>query len=1004
MQYIRINEINIENKDKFDKYHYYFNNELKEIELNKGFTLTKQVLSQIFELNTTNNILITIIAIDDKLNYFIGYDSELDINFSNVNVEKLELKKINFKYKSKIYGVVNPLNINLREMNLIDELLIENRGSDFALQIEIEKDLEMKESTEYLSEIADVIEELSSKSEVNISEQDWIGKNIWKGIKGGQGKSFKKERVDGKKELLNLKEKYEVLAVNQNKMKMTSINIFTNDLEIYKRIQSKIIAYSKMNIGNSIFFVSKDKEYLNDVKFCVFDYIIPIVAFPISNVAGLTVSSKCEYGADILPKSDSNIILGKLNKNGKTKIDINYDINDLLMHTFVTGVTGSGKTSTVKKIISEIYKEGKPFLIMEPAKSEYKYLSNIINIKRYQLGIETENSFRLNPFEFPKNIHIQTHLDNIKSVFVAAFPMQGPMPYILETAFYNIYRKKGWDLLSSINIYSQALNNKYLYPILEDLYEEIDNVTDDVGYSKELTDDVKGALKVRIGSLLSGAKGAMLNTNQTTKIDEVLETPTIIELESIGDSQEKVFLMGLILTSMYEHYVSKGIYSDELQNLLVIEEAHRLLENTTSTNNNEIADMKGKALENFNNILSEIRAYGQGIVVADQIPSKLSPDVIKNTNLKIIHRLYANDDRELVGYSIGLEKEKINGFINLERGQAILFHSKVEVPIKVDIDIEDDRLLEKDLYHEDKETIKLEFDNVINNNDIVIKEVSSIINSYLISKNTDYIVIKGFIKRVVEKYYDAEIIQRYNLNINSIVKSILIKYVRLISVQKEYVLTYPNQVKFIEEIFNSEVPLEYFKKNINRYIRYNSKKEVYNLVNDYNLIRVLYTISNKTEYNILLLVKKYENQFKQGNYNVQSDIIRKLDLENIFKINNLSEEVKANLVDSLVIFYLNDSEEIINLYFGIGSQSKIAKLNNKEEGIQGNSININQFFDIFEKIKVDGDNQNNKLVNELNESYKNSNGIIKGLAKNVNIILAINSILVVIIIMILIFK
>ena len=48
------------------------------------------------------------------------------------------------------------------------------------------------------------------------------------------------------------------------------------------------------------------------------------------------------------------------------------DLNSLSMHTFVTGSTGSGKSNAVYHILREVKKKGVPFLVIEPAKGEYK--------------------------------------------------------------------------------------------------------------------------------------------------------------------------------------------------------------------------------------------------------------------------------------------------------------------------------------------------------------------------------------------------------------------------------------------------------------------------------------------------------------------------------------------------------------------------------------------------------------------------------------------------------
>ena len=62
------------------------------------------------------------------------------------------------------------------------------------------------------------------------------------------------------------------------------------------------------------------------------------------------------------------------------------------------------------------------------------------------------------------------------------------------------------------------------------------------------------------------------------------------------------------------------------------------------------------AVELFASLLAEIRAYGEGVVVVEQIPAKIVPDVIKNTALKVMHRLPARDDRDAVGATMNLTR------------------------------------------------------------------------------------------------------------------------------------------------------------------------------------------------------------------------------------------------------------------------------------------------------------------------------------------------------------
>ena len=72
--------------------------------------------------------------------------------------------------------------------------------------------------------------------------------------------------------------------------------------------------------------------------------------------------------------------------------------------------------------------------------------------------------------------------------------------------------------------------------------------------------------------------------------------------------------------------------------------------------NQELPQYKSAMM--FSNMLSEIRAYGEGMFLVDQVPTRLIPDAIKNTNLKITHRLVAEDDCKAIGESMGLSEEQ----------------------------------------------------------------------------------------------------------------------------------------------------------------------------------------------------------------------------------------------------------------------------------------------------------------------------------------------------------
>ncbi|MEP0872784.1 DUF87 domain-containing protein [Trichocoleus desertorum AS-A10] len=375
-------------------------------------------------------------------------------------------------------------------------------------------------------------------------------------------------------------------------------------------------------------------------------------------------------------KTKQGISVGDIIHCGQ-RVGNQYQVSyeSLNRHGLAVGTTGSGKTNTIFHLLKQAWQANLPFLVIEPAKTEYRKALHIRELANYlrifTLGDDTTSPFRLNPFEIMPGVSVQTHISHLLSVFNASFVMYAPMPYVLEACIHEIYQDKGWNLVTSTN--DRGLHQN-AHPTLTDLYRKIDEVVDRLGYEDKITMDVKAALKTRINSLRIGGKGLMLDTRKSIPIQALLQQPTILELEQIGDDDEKAFLIGLLLTFLCEYYTSQGLTEGKpLSHLTVIEEAHRLFKNVSTVVDTETANSRGKAVETFCNILSEIRAYGEGFLIAEQIPTKLAPDIIKNTNLKIMHRVVAADDRRVMGATMNLDEDQQRRIASLSVGEAAVY-------------------------------------------------------------------------------------------------------------------------------------------------------------------------------------------------------------------------------------------------------------------------------------------------------------------------------------------
>ena len=198
-----------------------------------------------------------------------------------------------------------------------------------------------------------------------------------------------------------------------------------------------------------------------------------------------------------------------------------------------------------------------------------------------------------------------------------------PLPQVLEKCLIAIYQDRGWDVVSSRNPRLEDDNwDAAAFPTLADLVSKVEEVVPTLGFDPEATGRILASLTSRLNGLRSGGKGRMLDVQQSFAIEDLLQHPTVLELEGMGDDDDKAFLIGLLLIRLFEYRSKHG--NKSIQHLLVIEEAHRLLTNVSRNTNQEQSDPRGKAVETFTNLLSEIRAYGQGIIIADQVPTKLA--------------------------------------------------------------------------------------------------------------------------------------------------------------------------------------------------------------------------------------------------------------------------------------------------------------------------------------------------------------------------------------------
>lgn len=457
-------------------------------------------------------------------------------------------------------------------------------------------------------------------------------------------------------------------------------NSFVNVWGIKSPLQTENVLEYMKNGLHPIIEISPEmgfeSQYVTPGNFISGKELPLLMGLPHKSVTGLTVSSIAEFGRNVFVQNEKSnrkkIQIGKVYHMGNTEeTTVDLDLDSFTAHCFITGSTGSGKSNTTYCLLEKFMQNDIPFLVVEPAKGEYKEaFGGVEGINVFSTNPSIGQMLKLNPFRFDKNIHILEHLDRLIEIFNACWEMYAAMPAILKDAVEQIYVDKGWDLLNSVYI----KDGEPTYPTFNDLRRTLPNIIDDSGYSSDTKGDYTGALVTRVTSLTNGISGQIFCDSYDIPDNVMFDTNTVVDLSRVGSTETKALIMGILVLKLSEYRMANADQANSgLRHITVLEEAHNLLKRTTpgQAGNNVI----GKSVEMICNSIAEMRTYGEGFVIVDQSPTAVDIAAIKNTNTKILMRLPEKGDCEAVGNAVGLEEEQVKELSKLGTGIAVVMQN-----------------------------------------------------------------------------------------------------------------------------------------------------------------------------------------------------------------------------------------------------------------------------------------------------------------------------------------
>ncbi len=503
-----------------------------------------------------------------------------------------------------------------------------------------------------------------------------------------------------------------IMQGEESGVETSAINSWIDNSQKMKMLTSSVCHLSHPVFRNNL-TVNGENIKVENSSLLSSKELAMLLSLPHKSVPGFPVVEHVSLAKEVIRNNESlmkrEVSLGCIFDLGKayTENRVKLDVKSLTQHVFVTGSTGCGKSETIYKLINETKQVGTKFLVIEPAKGEYKNVFGDVNV--FGTNPLIMPLLRINPFSFPTGVHVLEHIDRLTEIFNVCWPMYSAMPAVLKKAMLDAYESCGWNLRLSVNRLSQGED---VYPSFLDLFLSLEKVITESAYSEEVKSNYSGALLTRVESLTNGLNGEIFSVNELSNM-VLFDENCIIDLSRVGSQETKSLIMGILIMRLSEYRMTgANTPNSALKHLTVLEEAHNILKRVSTEQSQEGSNMAGKSVEMITNAIAEMRTYGEGFVIVDQSPTSVDKAAIKNTNTKIVMRLPDEDDRKVSGKAAGMNDKQIDEIAKLPTGVAVVYQNDWVSPVLCKIDrMKNSRVI----FNEQKDSIlELNSENDIN--------------------------------------------------------------------------------------------------------------------------------------------------------------------------------------------------------------------------------------------------------------------------------------------------
>jgi hypothetical protein len=343
------------------------------------------------------------------------------------------------------------------------------------------------------------------------------------------------------------------------------------------------------------------------------------------------------------------ITLGRVKTRSGTAHEFRLQIEDLRRHVTLMGMTGSGKSTTAAVIVRQVAGMGLPVMILD-WHNEHAALVRSVGGQVLSPG---KDDFALNPLDVGPAGEPGEHIETVTDIFSDTYHFTHPQAYMFRNALQRCFSESSEMEVTTL---ASLVSTVESYP----LRSAYDNET-------------KVALLRRLVPLTEGHVGRAFNSPSSHTVDELLDKVLCVELGHIRDIQSRSIFADILMKLIYETRLAR---KSRMEHLIMIEEARNIAPARRAEDPPSVGER----------MISELRKFGESMLFVAQFPSQVASEVIKNSGVRIFHRVSWAEDMKLIRDSLNMTPEQLSYISGLGVGEAVVSLARLQKPVLVQVD------------------------------------------------------------------------------------------------------------------------------------------------------------------------------------------------------------------------------------------------------------------------------------------------------------------------------